>query len=250
VTETFVKRYLAKKDPLGERLVLDRQWMGSSREPVPDTAWEIVGVIADVKIGGLGNDDDFPQVFAPLMQWTQPGGVLALRTDGDLARLAAAVRSAVRSVDRNVPVTDIQTMQQIAAASISGSRTQAWTIGSFAIVGLILAALGVYGVVSYSVAQRTREMGIRTALGAQPGDLLRMTLRGGMILVGSGLALGLVGSLALTRVIRLLVYAVTPTDPVTYVAVSVLLLAVALVAAYIPARRASRVDPMAALRWE
>jgi len=250
VNETFVKDFLANKDPLGERILLDRQSMGSSREPVPDTAWEIVGVIADVKIGGLATNYEADQVFAPLMQWTQPGGVLALRTDGEPARLATAVRAAVRSLDRNVPVTDIQTMQQIAAASVTSSRTQAWTIGAFAIVGLILAALGVYGVVSYSVAQRTREMGVRTALGAQPGDLLRMTLRSGMVLVGSGLALGLLGSLALTRVIRSLVYAIAPTDPLTYVTVSVLLLAVALLAAYIPARRAARVDPMAALRWE
>ncbi|MGE5648161.1 MAG: ABC transporter permease [Acidobacteriota bacterium] len=243
VNETFVKRFLPDKDPLGERLLL-------SRAPAPDTDWEIAGVVADVKVGSLGNDNAHAQIFAPRAQWTEPGGVLALRTDRDPASLAAAVRAAVRAADRNVPVTDVQTMQQIASASIASSRTQAWTLASFAIAGLILAALGVYGVVAYSTAQRTREMGLRTALGAEPRDLLKMTLRQNAILIGSGLALGLAGSLALTRIIRLLVYAVEPTDPVTYIAVSALLAAVALAAAYIPARRASKADPMAALRWE
>ena len=141
-------------------------------------------------------------------------------------------------------------MQQIAAASVAQPRSQAWIIGSFAAVALILAGLGIYGVMSCLVAQNTREMGIRMALGARPGDLLRMTLRQGLLMAMIGLGLGLAGSFALTSVVQSRLYRVTPTDPLTYIAVSVLLVAVALLATYIPARRAARLDPMVALRWE
>jgi putative ABC transport system permease protein len=156
----------------------------------------------------------------------------------DLRKLTAALVGAIR------------TMQQIAEASVAQPRCQAWIIGAFAAVALILAALGIYGVMSCLVTQSTGEMGIRMALGARPGDLLRMTLGKGLLMAIIGLGLGLAGSFALTRVVQNLLYRVAPTDPLTYIVVSVLLVAVAMLATYIPARRAARLDPMVALRWE
>ena len=249
VNEAFVHRYLAKEAPLGQRLLLDERWISGKQKPGPPLPWEIVGVIADVKIWGPHRSGR-PQLYAPLMQCPRPGGVLAVRTEVGPLGMARTVRALVHELDKDVPVTDIKTMRQIAAASYAQPRSQAWIIGSFAAVALILAALGTYGVMSCLVAQSTHEMGIRMALGARPGDLLRMTLRKGVVIATIGLGLGLAGSLALTRMVQSLLYRVTPTDPLTYITVSMLLLAVAMLATYVPARRAARVDPSVALRWE
>lgn len=248
VNETFVRRYLPKEEPLGQRLLIE-QLLSGKRELGPMVPWEIVGVMANVKFGGL-NSDEVPEIYVPLMQCTWPGGVLALRTALEPSSMAQAARAVVQSLDRDMPVTDVKTMQQIAVESVAQSRLQAWIVGVFAAVALILAALGIYGVMSYSVAQSTHEMGIRLALGARPADLLKMTIRKGMVIAAIGLAIGLAGAFALTRVLASLLYAVKPSDPLTYVTVSVLLLAVAALATYIPARRAARVDPIIALRWE
>jgi putative ABC transport system permease protein len=249
VNEAFVQRSLGKEEPLGQRLLLEERWISGRQKPGQALPFEIVGVIANVKVWGLERAGN-PLIYAPLMQCPRPGGVLTVRTQAEPAGMVRAVRAVVASVDKEVPVTDIRTIEQIAAASVAQPRSQAWIISSFAVVALILAALGIYGVMSYAVAQRTREMGIRMALGARPSDLLRMALGQGMLLAGIGLGLGLAGSLALTRVVESLLYKVKPTDPPTYVAVSALLLTVALLATYIPARRAARVDPLVALRWE
>jgi putative ABC transport system permease protein len=208
-----------------------------------------VGVVADVKLGGPGSEP-MPTIYAPLWQQPRIGGVLAVRTESDPAAAAPALRAVVRAVDRDVPVTDVQTMQQAASMSVSQLRTQAWMAGAFAVVALILAALGIYGVISYAVAQSTQEMGIRMALGARPRQVLYGTLRGGLIMAGLGLAIGMAGSFALTRLLKNLLYGVKPTDPATFAIVSALLMAVAVGAAYLPARRAARVDPSVALRWE
>jgi putative ABC transport system permease protein len=247
VNEAFVNRFLEKEEPLGQRLLLDERWVGAKRASRP---WEIAGVVANVKIGGLHTGNDSPLVYAPLMQWPQAGGVLAVHTATGPAGMASAVRDAVRDLDRDVPVSEIRTMEQVAAASVAQPRSRAWILGAFAAAALVLAGLGVYGVMSHTVIRRMHELGVRLALGAQPGELLRSILRQGMLLAGLGLLLGLAGSLALTRVIRSLLYAVDTTDPLTYAAVSGLLLAVALLAAYLPARRAARVDPLVTLRWE
>lgn len=249
VNEAFVKRFLAKEEPLGQRLVLDERITGGGKQPGTIAPWEIVGVVGTVKISGT-DPGNRPIIYTPLAQSPRPGGVLAVRAEVDTAALARAVRAAIAGVDRDVPVTDIRTMQQVAAASMAQPRSQAWIIGLFAAVALILAALGIYGVMSYTVAQSTREMGVRIALGAQPNDLLSMTVRRGAVMAMLGLALGLVGAFALRRVVEHLLYKVTTTDPLAWAAVSLLLLAVAMFAAYIPARRAAKVDPLVALRWE
>jgi len=248
VNDAFVKRHLAHDEPLGARLIMD-QWRMGKAVPAPPAAWEIVGVVADVNVGGLGSTL-MPMIYAPVWQQPRLGGVLAVRTATDAAAAASALRALVRSVDLDVPVTDVHTMQEIAALSLAQPRTRAWLVGAFAVVALVLAALGIYGVISYAVAQSTQEMGIRIALGASPAQVVWRTLRGGLYLAGLGLTLGLAASFALTRLLRNLLYLVKPTDPATYIGVSALLIAVAVLAAYLPARRAARVDPAVALRWE
>ncbi len=243
VNQAFVTRFLSKEEPLGQRLILDERMTGGAALP-----WEIVGVVGTVKISG-SDPGDRPIIYTPRLQSPSPGGILAVRAETAVG-LARAVRAAVAGVDRDVPVTDVKTMTEVAAESMAQPRSQAWILGSFAVVALILAALGIYGVMSYSVAQTTREMGVRIALGAQPRDLLSMTARKGAVMAVLGLALGLAGSFALKHVVEHLLFQVKTTDPLTYAAVSLLLLAVAMLAAYIPARRASKVDPLVALRWE
>jgi putative ABC transport system permease protein len=184
------------------------------------------------------------------MQSPTQGRSVSLRTALDPARMTEALRRTVRNIDKDLPLTNVRTMEEVASESASRPRRQAWMIGVFAAVALILAAFGVYGVLSYSVAQRTNEMGIRMALGAQPRELLRMTMRHGMALAVIGLAIGLAAAFALTRVMASLLYEVKPADPFTYAAVSMLLLGVAAAATYAPARRAGKVDPITALRWE
>jgi putative ABC transport system permease protein len=223
--------------------MLDERMTGGAALP-----WEIVGVVRTVKITG-SDPGDRPIIYTPRLQSPGPGGILAVRAEAQ-AGLARAVRSAIAAVDRDVPVTDVRTMKEVAAASMARPRSQTWIIGSFAVVALILAALGIHGVMAYTVSQTTREMGLRIALGAQPRELLSMTVRRGAAMAVLGLALGFAGALALKHVVESLLFQVKTTDPPTYVAVSVLLLAVAMPAAYIPARRASRVDPLVALRWE
>jgi putative ABC transport system permease protein len=248
VNESFVKRHLAGEESLGQRLIM-QQWRVDKGPPGPLVPWEIVGVVADVKLGGLGSAP-MPTIYVPIWQQPRIGGVLAVRTESDPAADAPALRAAVRAVDPDVAVTDVHSMKEAAAMSVAQPRTRAWMVGGFAVMALILAALGVYGVISYSVAQSTQEMGIRMALGARPGQVIYKTLRGGLIMAGLGLTIGLAGSFALTPVLKNLLYAVKPTDPITYTLVSALLLAVAVLAAYLPARRAARVDPSVALRWE
>jgi len=248
VNETFVRRHLATDEALGQRLIME-QWRVGSGTPGPLVPWEIVGVVADVKVGGLGSAP-MPMIYAPIWQQPRIGGVLAVRTEADPSAEAPALRAVVRAVDPDVPVTDVQTMQQAATLSVGQPRKRAWMAGALAVMALILAALGIYGVISYSVAQSIQEMGIRMALGARPDQVLYRTLRGGLIMAGLGLAIGLAGSLVLTRLFGNLLYAVKPADPATYIVVSALLMAVAILAAYLPARRAAGVDPSVALRWE
>jgi len=156
----------------------------------------------------------------------------------------------IRGLDKAMPITGFKTMRQIAHQSVALPRLQTWVIGVFAAVALLLAALGIYGVMAYTVEQGTHDLGVRMALGARPFDLLKMTLRRGLLLTGIGVGAGLAGSFALTRAMASLLYGVKPSDPLTFITVAVLLGGVALLATYIPARRAAAVDPVIALRWE
>ncbi len=236
VNQTFVDMYLAKQEPLGVRLILR-------------TPWEIVGVVGDVKFGGP-EAPTVPLLYLPFTQSPQVNGALVLLTTGDPASLTQIVRSVVAGIDRDTPVTAVKTMDQIALDSMSHPRAQTGLMAVFAGLALVLSALGIYGVMSYSVAQSTQDMGIRMALGAGRGDVLRLVLVRGILWTGAGLLAGLAGAFALTRLLTSLLFQVKPTDPWTFAAVALLLALVALVAALIPARRATRVDPVVALRFE
>ena len=248
VNESFVRKYLAKEDPLSQRLLVEELITGKT-ELGPPIAWQIVGVIADAKFGGM-NSSDVPVIYVPVMQSPWPGGTLALRTAVEPLSVTKAARVALAQLDPDMPVTSVKSMDQIVVDSMSQSRTQTWLIGAFAAVALALAALGIYGVVSYSVAQETHDIGVQLALGASAGDVLKSVLGRNMLLAGAGLLAGLAASFALTRVLSSLLFNVKATDPWTFVAVSLLLTLVVVVAGFIPARRATRVDPVAALRFE
>jgi putative ABC transport system permease protein len=210
-------------------------------------------VVGDAALENL-TDPRFPQVFSPHAQGVQ-GGVagnmeLVLRTSSDPAALAGVVRNAVHEMDKDQSVADIQTLDKVVSASLAQPRLNTLLLGAFAAVALLLAAIGIYGVISYSVALRTREIGIRIALGAEPGDVLNLVIKHGLILAMTGAAIGLIGALSLTRLMSSLLYGVQPSDPPTFLAVFVVLVGVALLSSYIPARRATKVDPMVALRYE
>jgi putative ABC transport system permease protein len=208
---------------------------------------EIVGIVPDVHEGGLafGTIKEF---YLPNAKHPPQTAYLAIRTDGDPMRFVNAVRAQVRAIDSDQAVSDVKTMEAVLASTLGQRRLTMLLLGSFAGVALLLAVIGIYGVIAYSVAQRTQEVGIRRALGAQQRDILRLVLRQGLVLALIGVALGMAGAFALTRVIEGMLFQVNASDPATYVGIAVLLIVVALLASLIPARRAARIDPMAALR--
>jgi putative ABC transport system permease protein len=191
-----------------------------------------------------------PEAYFPYKQDPENFMGLVVRTASDPMSMIPAIRNQVLSIDKDQPVSDIMTMEQRLAKSVAASRFVMLLLGSFSVLALGLAAVGIYGVMSYLVTQRTQEIGVRMALGAQKRDVLKLVVRRGMVLAIIGTALGLVASLALTRLMRSLLFEVTPTDWLTFVITSVVLLTVALLACYIPARRATKVDPLVALRYE
>ena len=208
---------------------------------------EIVGIMGDVHDQGLALAAE-PTVYLPTAVHPPQIAYLAARTEGDPRRFVNTIRSQVLAIDGDQPVSDVKTMEEVIDASIGQRRLTMVLLGSFAGVALLLAMIGIYGVIAYSVAQRTREVGIRRALGAQHGDILRLVLGQGLGLSLAGVAIGIGGAFALTRVMKGLLFQVSASDPATFLGIALLFVAVALVASYIPARRASRIDPMAALR--
>ena len=238
VNQTFAHRHFPEDEPIGKRLSIG----GKSHE--------IVGVIGDVKHGGLAGQVD-PEVYWPFLQksGTERGMWVVVRTVSDPVKLADALRNEIKKL-RGKPITYITTMKHMLAATTLEPRFNMLLLGIFASAAVLLATMGIYGVMSYVVTQRTHEIGIRMALGAQTRDVLQMVIKQGLILALIGVAVGLAASFALTRVISSLLYKVSPTDPVTFVCVSLFLAGVAVVASYIPARRATKVDPMNALRYE
>ncbi len=208
---------------------------------------EVVGIVADIHEGGLAYDT-VPEFYVPFAVHPPPRAYLAVRTSGDSLRLASAIRSRVLAVDRDQPVSDIKTMGAVFESTMGQRRLTMLLLTSFAGVALLLAVIGIYGVIAYSVAQRTQEVGIRRALGAQQADILRLVLGQGLGLALAGGFIGVCAALGLTRVLKGLLFGVNSTDPSTFVGIALLFVAVALAAAYLPARRASRIDPMAALR--
>ncbi|MGA8232122.1 MAG: ABC transporter permease [Candidatus Acidiferrales bacterium] len=239
VDQTMARQYWPNDDPIGKRIMLG-----------PGNPWlKIVGVVGDVRTDSL-DSQGAPHVYLPDFQAPSFDSMIYLRTAGDAGTLGDAIRHEVEAVDPDVPVYAVRSMEDVVARSMAERRFALQILGFFAGVALLLAAIGIYGVMAYTFSQRTHEIGIRMALGAQPGDILRTALSEGMTLVAVGLGTGLVGALLLTRFLRSMLYAVTPSDPLTFAALSALLAAVALLACFIPARRATRVDPLVALRDE
>jgi putative ABC transport system permease protein len=240
VNESMARQFWPGEDPIGKRFR-----MGDTKSP-----WKsVVGVLGDVLHKGLDAPHTI-QVYLPNTQFTDSLVILAVRTSKDPASLAAAVRSEISALDPQVPVSDVATMDAVVSASVANQRFGALLFLLFGAIALVLTAVGIYGVIAYGVAQRTHEIGIRVALGANRREVLSLIVSEAMKPALLGAALGLCAALGLTRLLTRLLYNVKPTDPLVFVAVLFLLLGVALLASYIPARRATRVDPMVALRYE
>jgi putative ABC transport system permease protein len=239
INNDLARIYFPSEDPIGKRITFNegKSWLS------------IVGIIGDVKQLGLDSNAD-PEVYFPYLQATSPRMSIVVRTASDPLSMTAAVKSQIQAIDKDLPITNAKTMQQLLAESISGRRFNMLLLAIFATVSLALAIVGIYGVMSYAVSQRTQEIGIRMALGAQAIDVLKLVVKNGMSLALIGVALGLAGAFALTRLLASLLFQVTPTDGATFSGVAICLIVVALLACYIPARRATKVDPLVALRNE
>jgi putative ABC transport system permease protein len=237
INETMARTFFPNEEPLGKRIrIIASPWL------------MIVGVVGDVLHSGL-NTKPNPEMYLFDLQEPQDSMAVMLRTRVNPLSLASVAREQVLSVDPDQPVA-ITTMDQIFANSVGGQRFNTLLLSIFAGLALLMAVIGVFGVINYSVAQRTHEIGIRVALGAQRKDILRLVVGEGLILSLAGVAIGLGGAFALTRLIEELLFGVSPTDPVTFSLVAILLTSVAVLASYVPARRAMKVDPMVALRRE
>ncbi len=244
VNKSLVERFFKGQDPIGKRV----RWAGADRP-----AWmTIIGVVGDIKHFGLDLIEQ-PALYSPYTQSRSPWKRwmnLVIRSQSDPVMLAGAVKSRAWKIDAQIPMTRVQTMSEVMGASVGERRFIMLLLGLFAGVALLLAVVGIYGVIAFSVTQRTHEIGIRMALGAQAGDVLRLVVRQGVLLLLIGIALGLIGAFALTRVMENLLFELSVTDPVIFGCIPLLLTAAALLACWIPARRATKVDPMVALRSE
>jgi putative ABC transport system permease protein len=241
INQTMARRYWPDEDPVGKRVTM-KDW----GEPMTG---EIVGVAGDIKSGGLHSEDS-SMIYWPYPQFPSSFNRVVIRTSIDPVNVVAAVKEQVWSVDKEQPISDIKTMDQVLSTSLAQRRFNMALLGGFAAVALVLAAVGIYGVMSYSVTQRTREIGIRMALGAGRRDILELVMGRGLLLTLLGVTVGLAGAFFLTRVMESLLYGVSVHDPITFAVISLLLMGVALGACFVPARRATRVDPMVALRYE
>src|SRR5690348_1171290 len=246
VNRIFARRLFAGQNPLGKRVDHADRGEGSAAEVAKSSGWQIVGVVGDAKYDSL-RDEIQPTMYFPM---AGGGAEFELRTASDPHALIPAVRDAANRLDSNLPLVGMQTQSEIIEDGNTQERVIAQVSSFFGILALVLACVGLYGLLSYEVSRRTREIGIRMALGAERHDATRLIISQGVALTLVGVAIGIAGALALTRFLSSLLYGVKPTDPLTFVAVSVILIAVALAACYIPARRAARVDPMVALRYE
>ena len=240
INESLARRFFPNENPIGRRI--DMQWKTHGWQ-------EIVGVVGDIKHDGL-DLPSLPTVYASYLQAPDSGMTLVVRTAGDPRRLIGAIRSQVYAVDRNQPVSTVRTMENVVAESVGPRRLSMSLLSGFAALALFLAAVGIYGVMSTSVAHRTHEIGIRMALGARKADVLRLVVGQGARLTLAGLGLGVATALPLTRALSGLLFGVSPADPLTFAGISLLLAVASLLACYLPARRAMKVEPMAALRTE
>ena len=243
VSRTTAARIWPGEDPLGRRIGFGKQ----TREPFK---WmQVVGVVGDVRSDELARKPEM-EIYFPLGQRPIGSTAIVARTKGDPRSLIGPIRQAVQQLDPNLPLDKVNTLEQVVSSSVAEGRVKTFLLGIFAALALVLAAIGVYGLVSNSVTQRVHEIGIRIALGARRGEVIRMLVRQGMQPVALGLAAGLAGAYATSRLLAGQLYQVGAADPFTYAGVLVVLAAVALFANWLPARRATRVDPLAALRAE
>jgi putative ABC transport system permease protein len=242
INEAMAARYFPDEEPIGRRVAFDQV------NKAPN--WrEIVGVVGDVKHLALDSDPK-PEMYFPFTQFPSFFMTLVVRTSGDPLNLVAAARSEVLAVKNDQPISNVHTMEELLSNSVAQRRFNMLLLSIFAGVALLLAAVGIYGVMSYSVAQRTHELGVRMALGAQTSHVLALVVKQGMTLALAGVGIGLAAAFALTRILASLLYGVSATDPLTFSVIALLLASVALLACYLPARRATKVDPMIALRYE
>ncbi|HKS79985.1 MAG TPA: FtsX-like permease family protein, partial [Candidatus Acidoferrales bacterium] len=248
VNEAFVKHFLPNVDPLSQRILVEQLIPGVTKLG-PPISWQIVGVYKNVHNGGP-RGDGFEEMDVPFAQSPWPQASIAIRSSSDPAALTKTMADVVQSMDPNLPLSNVKTMDQIIDESMSGDRFAAFLFGGFAAIALLLAALGIYGVMSFAVAQRTHEIGLRMALGAGTSRVLALIFREGMILAGMGLVLGIIGAYLVGRGMHSLFFEVKTIDPIAFGAVALLLVFSALLACYVPAIRAARVDPMLALREE
>jgi putative ABC transport system permease protein len=244
INARMAREYFGKENPVGKRMMF-----GHPSAKRPPKWMIIVGVVGNTKLYGLANPSRL-EIYVPFRQSVSGNMRLIVKSALDPGALASTIRGTVAEIDKDQPVFGISTMRQLIVDSISMRRITLILLGCFSVLALVLAAIGIYGVISYSVAQRTHEIGIRMALGAQKIDVLRLILAQGAKIAGAGVAIGLAASFGLTRLLANLLFSVSAVDPVTFAAVPVLLVLIAMLACYIPARRTLRVDPVIALRYE
>jgi putative ABC transport system permease protein len=245
LTESAVREYFPNEEPLGKKITL-----GWGHGPgTPRAGGEVVGIVGDIKEEGL-QEPNPPQIYLPYRQWPIQSMAVVLKTAVPPASISEAARRAVHDVDPNLPVSQVRTLEQIVSRSISQPRFYMTLLAAFAALALVLAAIGIFGVLSYAVAQRTREIGIRMALGAQESTVVRLVVREAMLLAAAGVTLGLIAAFFVSHSLEAFLFQTRPTDPLTFAGVATLLAVVALTASYIPARRATQVDPLTALRAE
>lgn len=242
VSEALAKRYFPGEDPLGGHLKFGFPANGI-------VSREIVGVVGDVHDEALGKEPG-PMMYVPFAQAPLYGGEVVVRSTMAMAAVAGAIRDATRGIDKNLPVTDVAMLHHTMSDSVAQPRLRTLLLSIFGAIALVLAAVGIFGVISYSVSRRTQELGVRMALGAQPGSVARLVLRETMVLTLAGIAIGVPCATAAAGLVKHLLFEVSPYDSITLPAVGLVLIAVAALASYVPVRRAIRVDPIVALRYE
>jgi putative ABC transport system permease protein len=257
ITESLARRHWPNESPIGDRVQLVDDDEGAGADEGGDegdagstpVSWEIVGVVGQVRHDGLDHDSR-PEIFLPAAQTSMGSMTFVARTDGDPAAYIQPIQSEIWALDPLQTFYRTATLEELLAKSVAARRFNLWLLGTFAVIALVLAAVGIYGVISYTTRTRTHEIGIRMALGARNDDVLRQVMIRGIQLTGIGIAIGFAGSLGLTRLMSSLLFGISATDPLTFVGVALLLAVVALAATYLPARRATEVDPVVALRVE
>lgn len=242
ISQALAKRYFPKQDPLGRHLIFGFPANGV-------VSREIIGIVGDVRDVSLGKEPG-PMLYVPFAQAPLYGCEVVVKSTLSASAIVAAIRTATHSIDKNLPVTDIATLSDVLNESIAQPRFRTWLLGLFGAIALLLAAIGIFGVISYSVSRRTQELGIRMAIGAEPGSLLRMIFGEALTLTAAGIAIGIPCAVAAAALVRHLLFGITPYDPMTLAIVPTVLVAVAVFASYLPARRAMRVDPIIALRHQ